>query len=150
MDGANLTYDDSWTVAQARDAYFARNGFSEAGYESRWVPLRLGPVRLYLPNTASRRRAVWVHDLHHVATGYATDWRGEAEIGAWELGAGCGRYWAAWALDLGVVAVGAVIAPRRTWRAFQRGRRSRSLYHRGRSDALLAMTVGELRRELGL
>ena len=44
--------------------------------------LAFGPVRFAFPNTAGRVRAVRYHDLHHVVTGYATDWTGEAEIGA--------------------------------------------------------------------
>ena len=51
--------------------------------------LRIGrvPVAAF-PNGAARVRAVRLHDLHHVATGYATSWVGEAEIGAWEREAG--------------------------------------------------------------
>jgi hypothetical protein len=145
-----MTYDGSWTVERARDEYLAANGFALADYDKRWVRLQVGPIPVFFPNTAARRKAVPLHDLHHVATGYATTWRGEAEISAWELGAGCGRFFAAWILDLGGAAVGMLIAPRRTWRAFRRGRRSRTLYKRGWSDEQLGMTVAELRRELAL
>jgi hypothetical protein len=141
--------DDRLTVRAARDRYFRDNGLSEAGYTARWVKLKAGPIPLAFPNTRSRRRAVPLHDLHHVATGYATTWTGEAEISAWELGAGCGRYAAAWALDLGGALVGLFIAPRRTWRAFRRGRRCRSLYRASFDDGLLDMPVAELRARLG-
>ncbi len=141
--------DTTTTVREARDRYFRDNGFSEAGYTSRWVKLKMGPIPLAFPNTAARRRAVPLHDLHHVATGYATSWTGEAEISAWELAAGCGRYWAAWALDIGGALVGLVIAPRRTWRAFLRGRRCRSLYRAELTGDLLDMPVAELRARLG-
>ena len=139
-------------VRDARARYFDENGLSEAGYRSRWVVLRAGPLPLYLPNTSSRRRAVPLHDLHHVATGYDTTWTGEAEIAAWELAAGCGRYWAAWSLNLGAASLGLLIAPRRTLRAFRRGRRSgRTLYHQpGFTESLLDLTVAELRRSLAL
>ncbi len=143
-------YADAMSVADARDRYFDDNGFSLAGYRDRWVTLKLGPIPLKIPNTAARRAAVQLHDLHHVATGYATTWTGEAEIAAWELAAGCGRYVAAWILNLGAMAVGFVIAPRRVARAFRRGRRSKSLYGRAFGDDLLAITVGELRSRLGL
>jgi hypothetical protein len=137
------------TVREARDRYFRDNGFSEAGYTARWVKLRVGPIPLAFPNTRARRRAVPLHDLHHVATGYATSWTGEAEISAWELAAGCGRYWAAWMLDIGGALVGVLIAPRRTWRAFRRGRRCRSLYRAELTGDLLDMPVAELRARLG-
>jgi hypothetical protein len=145
-----ITYSDASSVTEARAAYFAANGFSEAGYRDRWVRLKLGPVPVAFPNTRSRQRAVPLHDLHHVATGYATTLVGEAEIGAWELAGGCTDHWAAWVLDAGSFAYGLVLAPRRIWRAFLRGRHGRTLYHDGWSDALLDLRVGELRARLGL
>jgi hypothetical protein len=48
------------------------------------------PVVLVLPNIPPRRRAVQVHDLNHVLTGYGTDWTGELRISGHELGMGCG------------------------------------------------------------
>ena len=138
------------TVREARARYFEEAGLSEAGYQARWVVLRAGPVPIPLPNVPARRRAVRLHDLHHVATGYDTSWTGEAEISAWELGGGCGQYAAAWLLGLGAVSVGLVIAPRRTWRAFRRGRRSRSLYGGVFSEELLELTVPALRARLRL
>jgi ubiquinone biosynthesis protein Coq4 len=109
------------------------------------VKLKVGPLPFAFPNTPARQAAVKLHDLHHVATGYDTTFTGEAEIAAWELAAGCGRYYAAWILNLGAMATGMLIAPRRTARAFRRGRRSKSLYDRRFGNDLLAMTVGELR-----
>jgi hypothetical protein len=141
---------DSLSVADAREAYFRENGFSLASYSDRWVKLKLGPIPLAFPNTAGRVAAVKLHDLHHVATGYATSWIGEAEIGAWEIGAGCGKYYAAWLLNLSAFGIGMWLSPRRVLRAFTRGRHSKSLYDRAFGDDLLALTVGELRARLGL
>jgi hypothetical protein len=136
-------------VRDARAEYFARNGFSEAAYSDRWVRLPIGPVCVAFPSTASRRRAVPLHDLHHVATGYDTTWVGEAEIGAWEIAGGCGRRYAtAWILDCGAFALGLAIAPRRTYRAFVRGRRARTLYRDGWRDELLELSVAELRARI--
>ena len=143
------SYPASATVADARARYFADNGFSEADYHARWVRFRVGRLPVVFPNTASRRRAVPLHDLHHIATGYQTSLTGEAEISAWELAAGCGDYWAAWLLNSGGFALGLLIAPRRTYRAFVRGRRCRALYHQGWRDSLLTRTVGELRTDTG-
>jgi len=143
-------YADSMTVGEARDLYFRDNGFSLAGYTDRWVKLKLGPVPFAFPNTTSRKAAVKLHDLHHVATGYRTTFTGESEIGAWEIGAGCGRYWAAWVLNLSALGIGMWLAPRKVARAFARGRRSRSLYGRAFGDDLLRLEVGELRAQLRL
>jgi hypothetical protein len=138
------------TVRAARARYFADNGFSEASYTERWVKLRLGPIPFAFPNTGSRKRAIPLHDLHHVATGYATTFVGEAEIGAWEIGGGCTDYWAAWALNVSAFAVGLLLSPRRVYRAFVRGRHSKTLYHGGWRVELLDRSVDELRAELGV
>lgn len=145
--------DGSERVRDARARYFDENGLSEEGYRSRWVVLRAGPVPIYMPNTSARRRAVPLHDLHHIATGYDTTWSGEAEIAAWELAAGCGRYWAAWGLNLGAASLGLLIAPRRTLQAFRRGRRGRRSLYRdpaGFTESLLDLSVADLRRTLAL
>jgi len=143
-------YADASSVRDARAQYFAANGFSEASYRDAWVRFKIGPFPVAFPNTASRRRAIPLHDLHHVATGYATTLIGEAEIGAWEIGGSCTDHWAAWVLNASAFAYGALLAPRRVYRAFMRGRHSRNLYRLGWQDSLLDLTVGELRDHLAL
>ncbi len=144
-------YEDRLSMAEARQRYFASNGF-DGSYSDRWVKLNAGPIAVYFPNGPGRVRAVKVHDLHHVVTGYQTTWTGEAEIGAWEIASGCGRFFWAWALNVSAFAVGVVIAPRAVFRAFVRGRHTRNLYHISSQarDALLARAVGDVRRDLGL
>jgi hypothetical protein len=154
--------DPALPIAEARQIYFERAGLpADGGYAARWVPLRIGPIPFAIPNTKARRRAVPLHDVHHLVTGYRTDWPGEGEISAWELGAGCGSYGFAWAINLHGLVAGWVCGWRRTFRAFVRGRRSRSLYREldarrraapGRGDgldeALLRTPVGALRARL--
>ena len=138
-------------VREARARYFAENGLGDGGYDARLVVLRVAGVPLvFFPNTKQRVRSVRFHDVHHVLTGYATSWRGEGEIAAWELASGCRDHWAAWVLNFWAALIGLVIAPRAIGRAFRRGRASRNLYDREWNDALLERGVGELRRELGL
>ena len=142
------------TVRDARADYFARNGFSTAAYEDRWVHVKILGIPIVFPNVKSRRRAIRFHDIHHVVTGYDTSLRGEAQIGAWEIAATFpdrGReYLAAWVLNTSVFGMGLVLAPRRVYRAFVRGRHCSSLYRLGWSDALLARDVAALQHELGL
>jgi hypothetical protein len=141
-----VTYDPLATLGEARTFYFEANGFpADGGYAAKWVDFELGPIPMPFPNSNARRRAVKVHDLHHILTGYQTDIFGEGEISAWELGAGCGDMIAAWLLNLGGMAFGMLIAPRRTWRAWLRGRKSESLYRASSLDELLARRVGDLR-----
>ncbi|WP_437634998.1 hypothetical protein [Sorangium sp. So ce854] len=145
---ALVQYDEGLTMRQARAIYFDVNRFgADGGYGDAWVDFKLGPLPVPFPNTRARVRAVRYHDLHHVLTGYDTNTIGEFEISAWELGAGCKDFVAAWQLNLGGLFAGLLSAPRRTVRAFFRGRRSESLYGRP-FEALLDRTVGDLRREM--
>jgi hypothetical protein len=144
-----VRYDPELTLRAARQLYFDANGFADGGYTDKWVKLKARGVTVFMfPNTAARVRSVRLHDLHHVLTEYDTTWTGEAEIGAWELASGCGDHLPAWMLNLGAVAIGALLSPRRTWRAFTRGRRSRNLYREPFREELLEQRVGEMRARL--
>ena len=144
-------YDDDLTLLDARERFWADNGYGDdGGYGERWVKLKLGPIPFAIPNTASRKRAVPLHDLHHILTGYGTDWQGEFEISAWEIGAGCGRYTFAWTIDLQSALVGLLVCPLRVARAFRRGLRSRSLYTHPERERLSTMRIADARRELSL
>lgn len=144
-------YPDEATLRATRSQYFRDNALgADGGYSARWVRFRIGPLVLPFPNSSARIAALPLHDLHHIATGYDASWTGEGEMAAWELGAGCGRYVAAWLLNLAAMTVCLVIAPMRTWRAFNRGRHSRSLYSEPWDAAWLDRTVGSLRDRLAL
>ena len=138
------------TMLEARDQYFADNGFGpDGGYGKPWVDFKFGRVPFPFPNTPARVAAVRFHDLHHVATGYTTDLTGEFEISAWEIGAGCKRSWFAWQINLGGLAAGMLTAPRATARAFARGLSSDTLYGAD-YDELLTDSVASVRARLGL
>jgi hypothetical protein len=138
-------YPAELSMKDAVGQYFAANGFGpDGGYSSPWVDFKLGSLSFPLRNTQARKAAVPYHDLHHVLTGYRTDVVGEMEISAWELAAGCKNYFAAWQLNLGGLFIGVCHSPRRVWHAWQRGRRSESLYGRD-YPALIEQTVGALR-----
>jgi hypothetical protein len=151
-DATTAAGDAAMTMGDARVRYYERNEFGADGGDSlTWVPIKFLGLTFYIPNTDARRRAVRVHDLHHILTGYQTDMRGETEIAAWELASGCWRWPAALVLNLGALGLGAVIAPRRIARAWARGRQTRNLYsERGGIDHLLPRVVGEVRGERGL
>lgn len=142
-------YANASTVREARAQYFAENGFDETSYVEKWARLKVGFLPVVIPNTKSRREALPIHDLHHVATGYETTVVGEGEIAAFEIAGGCGRYAAAWLINAGGFALGLVLAPRRSFRAFIRGRHAKTLYRQGWSEDLLAMSVAELRNRVG-
>lgn len=145
-----MIYEPEMSLGEARRLYFELNGFGEdGGYEERWIKVKVWRLPVWLPNTEGRRKAVRLHDLHHIATEYPTTWRGEAEISPWEVGGGgLRRYYAGWLLDLMNIAQGLVINPRGLYRAFVRGRGSANLYAEEFTEELLARSVGELRGRL--
>jgi hypothetical protein len=142
----------SWTALAGRDAYLAENGFTIAEYEAPHVHIPVLGYRMPFPNPPSRKRAVRLHDLHHVATGYGTDHVGEGEISAWELRRGLrplGLLVAA--IVLSGALLGFMIAPRRTLRAYKASSSAPSLFHGLIPyETLLAMSVAELRATLGV
>ena len=140
-----VSYPPDLTMAAARTRYFENNGFGpDGGYGAAWVDFKLGPIPFPFPNTPQRIDAVKFHDLHHVLTGYDTDFAGELEISAWEIAAGCKCYAAAWVVNLGGIAAGLVTSPGRVFAAFLRGRHSSTVYGEA-FEPLLERTVGELR-----
>ena len=144
-------YSPEMTLGEARALLFERGGFApDGGYDDRWVKMKLGPIPIGFPNVENRRRAVRFHDLHHVLTEYPTTWRGETEIGAWEVATGLRRFWAGWLLDLLGFALGLLINPRGVYRAFLRGRRSANLYGLEWDEGILAKRVGDVRSSLRL
>lgn len=129
--------EQSDTLRTALAGYFADNGFgADGGYDDAWVDFSLGPLPFPFPNTEGRKRAVRFHDLHHLITGYPTDTVGELTISAWEIGAGCGDFYAAWVINLSGLGLGALVAPSRVFRAFVRGRASRTFYGEAYEAAL--------------
>lgn len=146
--------DETCTLAAARADHFAAAGLGDGGYDDPLVRLRFGPLTVTLPNTAGRKKAVPLHDLDHVLTGYpAGSWRGEFAISAWEIAAGCGRFLTGWAINLGGFAAGSLAYPRTTFAAFVRGRRSQALYRaypHGPTPDLLAQPVPLVRTRLHL
>ena len=145
-----VAYSPELTLREGRELYFRNAGFDAASYTDLWVHLKAGPFRFAFPNTAARVRAVKLHDLHHVLTEYDTTWTGESEIAAWELASGCARHCAAWVLDVQAMTIGLFIAPRRTLRAFVRGRHTGNLYRTAFSESLLDRRLGDVRRELNI
>lgn len=131
---------DTRTMAAALEEHLRASGLpADAGNSRRFAVVDVGLLPYPIPNTRARKRAVRIHDLNHLVSGYRTDREGELEISAWELASGgCGRYSAAWVLDLAGLLTGLFVCRRRVVRAFRRGRTERNLYPHA-ADDLLAM-----------
>jgi hypothetical protein len=140
----------SMSMREARDSYFERNGFTADAYSAPTFTIKLLGIPFTFPSTANRKRALPLHDFHHILTGYGTSFIGEAEIGAWELRAGCNSLVTYWLNGSGAI-LGLFISPRRVCRAFLAARGQRSLYRDSTPYAsLLQMSVGELREKIGI
>lgn len=134
-----MTADALQTLREARAVFYRRNGFPPDGgaHEHHWMPLACRDLKVHLPNFKWRRRALPVHDLHHAITGYRFSPHGEFEMAAWEFAAGRYPHLLSTLFCLPLVSMGAAMIPKRTFAAFVRGRRSRTLYCERDLDALL-------------
>jgi hypothetical protein len=124
-----------------------RFGLDIASYTAPTFPVYLIPgITLRVPNPGLLSR----HDLHHIVTGYPPTVLGEAQVSAFELGAGC-RSLAVRFYCCGSIALGFWRSPSRIVRAWHEGRGGRTLYDTDLSyEAILAMTVAELRQYAGV
>jgi hypothetical protein len=102
-------------------------------------------MTLTLPNFHWRRRAIFVHDLHHILTGYPCTMRGEFQLAVWEFAAGRFPHVAATLFCLPLVAMGFLWSPSRMFKAYRQGCRSRSLYGLESCDDILRWPVAEVR-----
>lgn len=141
---------ETMPLREARDLYLKVNGFTVEGYTAPTFSFRVLGRTWTLRNSDTRKHAIPLHDLHHVLTGYNTDLRGEAEIGAWEIAAGCTNLFLYW-INSSAVLFGGPLAPLRVARAFWRGLRVRSLYKLKLDyEKLMEMSIGEARVLTGL
>ena len=117
------------TLREELAAFYRRCGFSDtADRQACTEPVYTGCLLVPLPNIETRHIYLKYHDLHHIVTGYSTGRIGEGEVSAWELGTGSmlnspllGT------MNLIALSTGLVLQPKRMWRAFRRGCRSRNL-----------------------
>lgn len=140
----------SMRVREARNVYLAENGFTVESYDSPTTSGSFLGIKLAVPNPPSHQRAIRLHDLHHVATGFGTDHVGEAEISAWQARRGlrgAGMY--VTTIVMVNALLGVVLAPRRTLAALRSSGAGGSLLSMTINyESLLERTVGELREML--
>lgn len=149
FESACIPHHTALTLREARAIFYRRNGVPEDGgaADRRWSPFACRDLKAHLPNFKWRRRALPLHDLHHVITGYEFSPYGEFEMSAWEFAAGRYRHVLSTLFCLPLVSMGAIAIPKRTFTAFVRGRNSRTLYSVHDIDALLDKTVSDVQRE---
>lgn len=145
------TYGDNTLIKDALPQLFKRFNIPLNAYTTKTFIIKVGIIPIHLPNIPARVRIARFHDIHHILTGYPANWKGEAEIGAWELATGCRKSFIAWFLNSGAVMVGLFMYPKAVVKAFIRGRKTKTnLYYDFNYDSLLTMSVKELRELIGL
>lgn len=144
-------YDDNMLIKDALLQLFNHFNIPANAYTCKSFIIRIGKFPIQIPNIPARVKIARYHDIHHIITGYPANWRGEAEIGAWEIATGCRSSFIAWFLNTGAVIVGLFMYPKAVLKAFRRGRNTRTnLYHDFAYKPLLTMTVKEVRDKVGL
>lgn len=138
------------TVREAQAQFYLANDLSrDGGSNAQYWAIELAGLSLPLPNFTWRQKALPIHDLHHLLTGYPCSPAGEFEMAAWEFAAGRYRNMFATAFCLPLVGIGALVCPQRTFNAFVRGKASRTLYaHGGLPPAMLDSPLDDLRQTL--
>jgi hypothetical protein len=123
---------------------------NDGGDDRPYVKVEFTPkIFVYFPNFDARRKAVFKHDIHHIATGYPSTFKGETEISAWELASGCRHYRVAVVLDLHAMMIGMLYNPAGVYRAFIKGRHTRNLYRDDFTDArLMDMPLAAIKEHL--
>ena len=138
-------YNAQQSVSDALAEYFERNGFGlDGGYGEKWIYLKFGRFSVPLYNSQARKRAVPLHDLHHIALGYDTTPKGEALIATWEIAAGVHDKWFALFINLPALLYGSILWPKDILQAWRQGRASESLYRYEFEDWMLDLSVAQL------
>src|SRR2546423_4895268 len=130
---------DTTLIRDALVQHYVAHGLPlDGGASNAWFNVRIGPISVRLPNPPARRRAVVMHDINHLVTGYNTTFsEGEMSIAAFEVGAGCGHLAIVWFINLSLLALALVVRPRAAFAGFVRGRRSASVYSSDRNATTL-------------
>ncbi|PRY28629.1 hypothetical protein CLV58_12846 [Spirosoma oryzae] len=139
------------TVEHALNEFYDEYGYGEeGGIYKKWDMIKFGPIALPLPNLESRRTNIYLHDISHLVTGYDVSWLGESSVSSWEVATGgWGRLYFPWLLTLWAMAVGVMLYPRQSYRAFQLGLRMKNAFIGGLSKpAMYRLSLAELRLRL--
>ena len=142
-----MTEPADLSVSEAlRRHYAGSNWLADGGCaDHRWTLLRAGPVEVRLKNFRWRKQALLRHDIHHLLTRYPCTATGEFQIAAWEFAGGRFPHVLSTVFCLPLVGLGAVAIPKRSFRSYVLGRRSKTVYAIHSTQDLLASSVAELR-----
>lgn len=145
-----MEVDETMTLREAKAFFYKKNRFPSDGgvSKNKWAPVACRDLKVYLPNFKWRRKALPYHDLHHVLTGYEFRPTGEFQIAAWEFAAGKYPNIYTTLFCIPLVSLGAILIPARTFKAFVRGRKSKTLYSVNDYEKLLDRKVFDVKKEI--
>lgn len=139
-------YSSDFTLQEALNLFHQKFYLGDGGYNDDWFTIKMGLIKIKLPNITSRKKAVRIHDIHHVINGYEATIKGEAEIGMWELVSGCGTYSVAWILNLMSISYGLLLYPKAMYQAFMLAFPiQNNYYHFGIDDSIYIQRLGDIR-----
>ncbi len=111
------------TVGKAVQDFYHTNNFGEdGGVNEKYAWIKFGFISLPIPNSESRKRNVYLHDVNHIATGFDTTWKGESAVSAWEIASGgWQRSYFLWFLALWARGLGVLFYPTNVLKSFRQG-----------------------------
>lgn len=135
------------TVKEILSDFYKINQFdADGGASQNWVWIKFGFFSVPMPNTNSRKSAIFAHDLHHLISQNNTTWKGEAAVSAWEIAAGgWSNLYFPWLLTLWALGVGVLFYPSHTAASFRKGLTMKNaLFLQKTQQEILALKVDEL------
>jgi hypothetical protein len=120
----------------------------DGGISETFNEARIGSFSFRYPNFDGR--ALLLHDINHLLTGYPTNWVGECQVSAWELASG-GRkgYPRTWIYPVSLVMLGLLICPVKTHKAFLAGKGKTNPFILSATVNVLELSREELERLVG-
>jgi hypothetical protein len=139
------------TTREALSDYFEREGIKTSAQNveqwlgDNWLRFSVFGRRVPVKPLYGFKRALALHDVHHLLTGYDTTWTGEFQVTAWEIGSGgCAPHVLFWLKLVFTSLLGLLLMPTASWYAFARGRAERNLFRCDLGE-LLGREVDDLR-----
>ncbi len=111
------------TVGQLVADFYEKNNFGDdGGVAEKYVWIKFGFFSIPIPNAASRKANVYLHDVGHIVTGNDTTWKGESAVSAWEIAAGgWKKAYLPWLLTLWAMGLGVVLYFKSTHSSYKKG-----------------------------
>jgi hypothetical protein len=137
------------TIYEDLQHYWQTNNLPpDGGVSETFNEARIGSFSFRYPNFDGR--ALLLHDINHLLTGYPTNWIGECQVSAWELASG-GRkgYPRTWIYPISLVMLGLLICPVKTYKAFLAGKGKTNPFILSATVNVLEMSREELERLVG-